>query len=952
METIFGFVSVQPIGPAGVFDGVRLDAPTDFQHRLVRTRDSDTPRADALAASEEFLRSEAAIRDANDVTHGRDLLDAAVTLGGNVQTRVDDVIVFLESHLGELPPFVATGSFVRDASRVRDTLVAAYLTGASIEFLQSLARGVALVELAASGGLTDRRCDAVLRGPIEMPALVEALRAAPGKPPTHEDPAAKAEALGKEIENLRNRSAELERGLAEIQLVQSDELSVSSRDQSQPLTELLIQRSAPATRPGTPRPAVDFQGAFGSTLVSRASERQNVMISGPALESMPVSAVRAIRSLNLDPSVTPIREIQSTMSGEVLDVRSQILNKVSDLFKLGVAARAVAVRLRLQPVDDPIQEDGPWSPAVPQLPTTHGSAKPVGIADLLLVKSQILRYERGEVAKVESVLPGEKLILTERSTQTEEVTVVEESEQTTFESESKSIAEDSGRSTTRAVAPGYGPVNEGRETSQFAQSVTRQAASNAASRARTQTTRRSVKEHEEKTERILDNTAGPDARYAIYQWLDKVHQVQVFNYGRRLLYDLIVPEPAALVAKVMAQRKSGAVPLIKPALFRLEPTELNEDNYAYYVSGHGATGIEAPPALNVVVSEAFADRSANPFSPDANLASVFKGEARVTRIPKGYAAKKLRVTMMSDGWDVSRIAVFAGTQIFPMSWGVREAILRGETETIPVGIKVDGEGPAVTTFAAGIEILCERTSDLFAAWQLKTHAAILEANRRRFKEYEDRLASREASARLMLQTLDAQRKKALMATEIKRCALSVLTGQDFSGFNAISTDGFSFPHPSLFAVDQLSAYIRFFEQAIEWEHVGHVFFPYFWGRKKTWIDRVVTDEPDPEFVAFLQAGAARVVLPVRLGYEAALERFMNTGLTPTNDELINMGSPLWVSLIDQMRRLSASPGSEVAVGDPWEVRVPAALLRARPDGSMPLWKAQGAVWVDGPDPGF
>ena len=83
----------------------------------------------------------------------------------------------------------------------------------------------------------------------------------------------------------------------------------------------------------------------------------------------------------------------------------------------------------------------------------------------------------------------------------------------------------------------------------------------------------------------------------------------------------------------------------------------------------------------------------------------------------------------------------------------------------------------------------------------------------------------------------------------------------------MATDGFGFPQPSLYAVDQLSAYIRFFEQAIEWDHLSYLFYPYFWGRKKTWVEKLVTDEPDARFAAFLQAGAARVILPVRRGYE-------------------------------------------------------------------------------------
>ena len=406
METLFGFVSVRPVGPARVFDGVRLESQTEFQQRLAAAQNAESPRAAAVAASEEFLRSESAVTNAGSVAHGQVLVDAVTTLAADIATRAADVVNFLTQRLGNLDTFVASTDFVGGAARVCDTLVAAYLTGGQLEMLQALARGVTLVELAASDALTDERTDAVLRGPIEMPAFVDALRAAAAKPPAQEDPAARAEALAKEIERLRDRSAQIERALAEIQLVQPDEQSVTTRDRRQPLTDLFLQRRLPQGPREGPRPLADLRGAFGSTLLSRASDHQNVMITASALETMPEQTLRTIRSLDIDPSITPVRDLQRTMSGELMNLRTQTLQHASDIFKIGPVADAIAVRLRLQPVDDPIQEDGPWSPAVPVLPTTHGTAKPVGIADLLLVKSQLVRYERGEVARVKVFSPA------------------------------------------------------------------------------------------------------------------------------------------------------------------------------------------------------------------------------------------------------------------------------------------------------------------------------------------------------------------------------------------------------------------------------------------------------------------------------------------------------------------------------------------------------------------
>lgn len=51
-------------------------------------------------------------------------------------------------------------------------------------------------------------------------------------------------------------------------------------------------------------------------------------------------------------------------------------------------------------------------------------------------------------------------------------------------------------------------------------------------------------------------------------------------------------------------------------------------------------------------------------------------------------------------------------------------------------------------------------------------------------------------------------------------------------------------------------------------------YPYFWGRKPYWAQRLAFEDPDPQFDEFLKAGFARVQVPARLGFEAAIDQYV------------------------------------------------------------------------------
>jgi hypothetical protein len=134
------------------------------------------------------------------------------------------------------------------------------------------------------------------------------------------------------------------------------------------------------------------------------------------------------------------------------------------------------------------------------------------------------------------------------------------------------------------------------------------------------------------------------------------------------------------------------------------------------------------------------------------------------------------------------------------------------------------------------------------------------------------------------------------------------------------------------------AYVRFFEEAFEWQETTWITYPYFWGRKSTWSARLGYDDPDPVFNDFTQAGYARVQIPVRPGFEEAIQHFMDTGVLWDGGALPGIGDPLYLPISDEIAERLGQPGTEVKQGDPWEVIVPTTLVHLRPDDKLPKWK--------------
>ncbi|OCA76466.1 hypothetical protein BBI01_04995 [Chryseobacterium artocarpi] len=121
-------------------------------------------------------------------------------------------------------------------------------------------------------------------------------------------------------------------------------------------------------------------------------------------------------------------------------------------------------------------------------------------------------------------------------------------------------------------------------------------------------------------------------------------------------------------------------------------------------------------------------------------------------------------------------------------------------------------------------------------------------------------------------------------------------------------------------LDKYAAFIKFIEQAFEWEIMSYYFYPYYWGERKSWADLYQFDDNDPTFRAFMQSGMARVIVTVRPGFEEAVRHFLATGQIWNGGEVPVIDDPLFLSIVDELRSPKATKE-----GEPWREKIPTSL---------------------------
>jgi hypothetical protein len=405
--------------------------------------------------------------------------------------------------------------------------------------------------------------------------------------------------------------------------------------------------------------------------------------------------------------------------------------------------------------------------------SVRGEIKPLGIGDLKVVKQKLISYQLGEVAHIENVLRGEskerKYRVLDRTEQTLDVTQetsqeTEKDTQTTerFELQKateSTIQEQMSVEAGVTVSGSYGMVTIGahgdfaygtssqqssKTASNFAREVVDKSVSKIQQSVKTEQITKQLHEVEEIDTHGLDNRGQPDNLTGVYRWVDKYFEAQIYNYGKRLMFEFIIPEPAAFYGYAQTHQPVDTIVAPPPLPARLTHKDITETNYQGYIRDYRVQGCTPPPVETKVVSVTL--------SSDAKIdnGTPLAKASKELVVPDGYTCDSLAASLsfIYENYPQFKLAVGAdnfwyflntiGAGLKKVDW------VSGGTYdfngVIPVAIDIYDVNSYFVTVVAN----CSRDWQTYETWQIQTFEKIMAAYQALKADYDQKVAQQKA----------------------------------------------------------------------------------------------------------------------------------------------------------------------------------------------------------------
>jgi len=588
----------------------------------------------------------------------------------------------------------------------------------------------------------------------------------------------------------------------------------------------------------------------------------------------------------------------------------------------------------------------PPNPGVGESPpsATMGWIEPYAIGDLQMVRQRLVRYQGGEIARIENVMRGERREVTHKRTQrqvdtqkqtTAEMQILQNDaadERSNLQEESrKTIAEATETNQYNKFTSSYGPptqatldgswsktVQQGAQpglddTTRFARDILNKTV-NRISRSVSQTRSSStMSQTEDVVVSLIDNAAGSSNVRAVFRWLNKVYEACVVNYGQRLMMEFMVRRPAAgFIAQEQALAGQDFIRPLPPLHFGVATFEdIKIDgprNYAQLGAYYGVLDLEPPPLAQRYVS-----------------AALRGGEEKLLAVPAGYGAVQAYVTIAGAPGAEPAPVVLVGRQTVGGGAASSPVSLNGEDDTVPVSV---ADAPPSLSPPGGdsqvvvnVEIRCAPTPRCMDQWRIGIYARIMRAYQERLAAYQARA---DGGAQPHAGTRSPLANRRIEQRELKNACLRLLLERvlALTGPGDVATQS----PPSEVVVNE-PRYLQFLDEALEWSEMAYSFQSNpGWGLAGPLpeLGGVVADG-DALFANFLQADQARVLLPVQPAHVMAFLYFCSAGMlwiAPDQQAPVN---PADVALVNDLKHLMPQCQPATPVGPRWEILVPTAM---------------------------
>ena len=234
-----------------------------------------------------------------------------------------------------------------------------------------------------------------------------------------------------------------------------------------------------------------------------------------------------------------------------------------------------------------------------------------------------------------------------------------------------------------------------------------------------------------------------------------------------------------------------------------------------------------------------------------------------------------------------------------------------------------------------VNVACSLMDDALAQWRESTYDQLAAAYQTLLTAYQqERDAQNQTGTGQPDLAGPPELNQQRAVNELRRLVIQDVLGTPFDGEPAIDTDPTTGePSVDLQQAFDVGATVQFFEQALEWENIVYICYPYYWARRAQWITDVTSVSSDPVFDQFLNAGSARVEVPARPGFENLVNYFLYTGEIWGGGQPPAPNDPDYISVAEEIQALEQGATYGTPVGSSWKISIPTTLLWAGTDPS-------------------
>lgn len=426
----------------------------------------------------------------------------------------------------------------------------------------------------------------------------------------------------------------------------------------------------------------------------------------------------------------------------------------------------------------------------------------------------------------------------------------------------------------------------------------------------------------ETTTRTLQNPSNTNPMRIDYYSLMRKWHVGLYQYGLRFTYDIVIPEPGGSLREAYRELASLQAQAARIFTSPVQYSQIEPNNIAALQKLGDAYGaaIPTPPSPKTQYPPSQTASTSGDPSHNTDVVSlsvnfeVTDGQ-QVDLIELNYNIGENHGKWTIDILGYPTQITDPGATYQYEEWNVSNVpltgFMQGATGQVTITCVFQYANPAIVSF----NVHTSPTADAIEAWRASVYSNLYNAAQTAFYTQQQALQNQIQALQDRINNVDTLTLRREEHDEIMKGVLQWLLGPGFDfmpdsvaklfhgkpsppvvpGQPPQIPDidwGIAFPSNKLglsnaqwMLVSNYEQAVRFINDAIDWDNIIYFLYSYFWDVPVAWENIRDIKHPDSTRQAFLRAGAARVVLTVRKGWEYDWVNFVEFGVGSTGLQL-------------------------------------------------------------------